>query len=788
MDHNDELLKLLTKNEEETVNLKEFLFKLLHYWHWFVGAALIGLITAFIYNKYTPASFVVNSQLLVKEKKMDGISLDNLFDNFQMKSDVKLDNHIGILSSFTINRQVVENLGWHVFWYRDKLFADENLYGKEPYELTLESGSMNLKDVPVYINPVDSIHFLIRVDSEVVIDGETFQIDFEEQGEYGKKFENYYFSFTLKKFGVPADGNYYFVVNKLDDLALSYMQKVEIGRVSKNADLINLQVVGNNPKKEISFLNELADVYIRYGLKEKNQISENTIHFIERQLLAIVDTLKVTGDHFSSYRADKKVFDLGQKASLVVTKLVELDSKRSLAEMQLEYYENLKNYMNHADKIKEMVFPSVVGITDAGLNNLVVRLSELYSKKEALSYSLHEKNPGIQVIDRELEYTRKSLNENLNNLVFNTRQELEVMKREIDEVNRQLQDYPKTEQDLINIKRMYDLNNELYTFLLQKRAEAEITKASNIPDVNILDPAREATMKRKGPRTLVNLFLGLFLGLIIPLLIIVVRDYFDETIHSREDLKKLTSIPIVADIMHNPFNEKIPVAEHPRSVLAESVRELRTSLDYMNHKSDGNVIGIHSLVPNEGKTFVAVNLAAIMAMNNKKVILIGADMRKPTLHSYLDIEHKRGLSTYLIGNHTIDEIIRKTKIPNLDSIPAGLIPPNPAELLGTEEFGKLIGELKGRYDTIIIDNSPITLVTDAAIVKKHTTINLFVVRQRYSDRNLIDLLNQIVEKNGMPNVGLVINDVDPQVYGSYAYRYGGYYRKAYNSGSGYFEE
>ncbi|MGD9931836.1 MAG: GumC family protein [Mangrovibacterium sp.] len=788
MDQNEELLKLLVQNEGESFNPKEFLYKLLHYWKWFVVAAVIGVGAAYVFNRYAPPSYAVNSRLLVKEKKSDGMNLDKLFDNFSLKSDVKLENHIGILSSFSLNHEVIENLGWRVSWFRDMPFGDYDLFGREPFEVIIEPEALNLKKVALHVSMIDSSRYRVEADQKVTIDGQTFEVSFDEEGIFGEKFENDYFNFVLNKYGEAGDGDFYFVFNDYDDLTLNYMKRVNIAGVNKNADLISLDLTGDNPQREITYLNELADVYIRYGLKEKNLISENTIRFIDQQMLAIVDTLKITSDHLTNYRADNKVFDLSQKASLVVEKLVELDSKRSLAEMQLEYYENLKNYMDNAERMKHMVYPSVVGITDAGLNSLVVRLSELYSKKEALSYSLQEKNPGYQLVDRELEFTRRSLNENLNNLVFNAKKELDAVKQEIAVTNEQLGDYPKTEQDLINIKRMFDLNNELYTFLLQKRAEAQITKASNIADVDVLDPARKATIVRKGPRSALNMMIGLILGLALPFIIIVGRDYFDETIKGRDELEKLSSLPILADVMHNVFDDEIPVVKHPRSVLAESIRELRTNLEYMSFDCESCVIGVHSMVPGEGKTFISANLASMIAMNNKKAVLIGGDMRKPTLHRYFGIPSNEGLSTYLIGNHTLDQIIQRTEVSNLDFIAAGTIPPNPAELLSSKEFGKLIAELKKRYDLVIIDNSPMTLVTDGSVVSRHTDINLFVVRQRYSHRQMIELMNQLVEKKQMKKAGIVVNDVDPKKYGNYAYRYGGYYRKAYHSNGVYFED
>ncbi|RKD87730.1 GumC family protein [Mangrovibacterium diazotrophicum] len=789
MDRKEELLKLLLQKEEQPQNIKDFLFKLLYHWKWFVLTVVVGVGIAFVFNRYTPATYRVKSLLFIKDKESSGVDLQNIFSSSPLKSDVKLSNHIEILKSFSLNYEVLENLGWNVSWYRHMPLGDFILYGNEPCHVEFEPDAFNLKGVPVHISPINDREFKIEVKSKANLLGINTEVDFEGTGVFGEKFENRYFSFTLQKKVLPTEGDYYFEFNDLEKLTLSYLRQLQVSTVNKDADVISLQLTGQNPDQKISYLNELSRVYIQYGLQQKNQISDNTIHFINQQLKDIVDTLKSTSNEFTKYRSSNKVFDLSQEATLVTGKLSNLDTKRSMAEMQLEYYKNLRGYIGEDGNMKNIVFPSVVGITDVGLNSMVVRLSELNSKKETLSYSVHSKNPGIQVIDKELEYVKKSLVENLDNLIFNTENELKSIKQDIEEVDKQLEAYPKTEQDLINIKRMVDLNNELYNFLLQKRAESQITKASNVPDVDVLDVARRATTEQIGPKKKVNLMIGLFLGLAVPFLFIVVRNFLEDGIQDREQVQKLTELPVIADVMHNTYNEYLPVVNYPRSVLAESLRELRTSLDYLSFGRNGGIIGIHSLIPGEGKSFIASNLAVMLAMNNQKVVLIDADLRKPTLHHCFDLTKDVGLSTYLIGRHTREQIVQPVSIKNLSVITSGLIPPNPVELLGSDEFDTLLKELGEQFDVIVIDNSPVTLVTDAAVVSRHTQCNLFVVRQKRSPKKMVQLLSQIVAKNKMQKTGIVLNDVDPKRYGNYAYRYGGYYHKAYYGESGnYFDD
>jgi len=338
---------------------------------------------------------------------------------------------------------------------------------------------------------------------------------------------------------------------------------------------------------------------------------------------------------------------------------------------------------------------------------------------------------------------------------------------------------PQTEQELINIKRSFDLNNELYTFLLQKRAEAAIAMASNVPDAQVLDVARVETAIKVGPKRALNLLLGLILGVALPFLVIVIKDYFNDTIKSKEDLERECKLPIFGEIAHNGYKKEMPILEHPRSGIAESFRGLRTNLQYLFAEKGSKVVGVHSMIPGEGKTFNALNLATIIAMDNKKVLLVGCDLRKPRLHQIFEFANTKGLSTFLIKNHNLKEIITPTKIQNLSVVNSGPIPPNPAELIGNGEFKRFIEEAKNEFDYIIIDNAPVTLVTDGMLTSKYADANLFVLRQGYSHKDQVKFINQMSDKESIKHVGIILNDAKHTKSGTYG---------SYGNGNGYYEE
>jgi len=761
--------------QEEGTDVKAFLFRLLSKWHWFVLCGFIGLVASFLITRYSLPTYKMDSTILVHEESN---GMESLFEGFDMGGKTNIQNHIGILKSYNLNRQTLENLNWRTTWFTEGVFGDGDLYGHEPYEVVETPGYANLEGIPVNIQMLNGNSFKVSVDGEAMVNGRPQKVEFEGQGKVGELFQNSYFSFTLKG-NVKELEDVFFKFNNQSKQTLAYLDKLVVSLTDKKADLIRLQLVGNVPAREVDYLNELNRVYIQFGLREKNRTSLNTVRFIDQQLEGVVDSLQVAGQNFTAFRSKNKVLDFGQEATLVMEKVEELEKEKSMAEMRLEYYENLYRYVGDASQMKQMVAPSVVGITDMGLNALVVKLSELYSKREVLSYTVQDKNPSLVVLGKEIQHTQKSLEKNLENLLSNANIEVKSINKRMNQINAQVSHLPQTEQELINIKRSFDLNNELYTFLLQKRAEAAIAMASNVPDAQILDVARVETAIKVGPKAALNLLVGLILGLGLPFLVIVLKDYFNDTIKSKEDLERECKLPIFGEIAHNGYKKEMPILEHPRSGIAESFRGLRTNLQYLFNEKGSKVIGVHSMIPGEGKTFSALNLATIIAMDNKKVLLVGCDLRKPRLHQIFDFANTKGLSTFLIKNHNLKEIITPTKIQNLSVVNSGPIPPNPAELIGNGEFKRFIEEAKNEFDYIIIDNAPVTLVTDGMLTSKYADANLFVLRQGYSHKDQVKFINQMAEKESIKQVGIVLNDAKHRGSGTYG---------SYGNGNGYYEE
>ncbi|MCZ4696386.1 hypothetical protein DWB61_17140 [Ancylomarina euxinus] len=768
----------LSITNEDEIDLKAIFFRLLSKWHWFVLCGSLGVLLAFFFSRFSQPIYDIKSVMLVQEES-NSMGVENLFEGMELGGKTNIENHIGILNSYTINLQTLENLNWRTTWYKKGTFKDTDLYKNTPFIVT-ENSQNNLADIRISITTIDNNSYHVKVDDKFNDGTTTYPIEFESIGQYGLPFKNEFFDFTLEKKGPILPSEYYFVFNDTELMTLDYVEKTNVSLVDKNAELIQLQMQGNTPSRVVDYLNELCNVYIQFGLKKKNQISFNTVRFIDEQIEGIVDSLRVAGKNFTDFRSKKKSIDLSHEAQLILEKVGELESEQATLNFQLDYFKNLLNYMGDADKMEKIAAPSVVGIIDPGLNAQVVKLGELYSKRSTLSYIAKEKNPSLIMLNNEIQNVINSLEENLKNLLSSAESQDRFLKNRKDQITMRLAGLPETEQEMVNIKRRFDLNNELYTFLLKKRAEAAITTASNISDAQVIDVARVRTAKKVGPKTLLTIVVGLMLGLMLPLFFILIKDVFNDSIKSKEDLEGLTTLPVIGEIAHNNYKNELAILEHPRSGLAESYRGLRTNLQYLFKGDLQKVIAIHSMIPGEGKTFNSVNIATIIAMDNKKVLLVGCDLRKPRLHDIFGISNSKGLSTYLIGQHTLNEVVNQSQINNLHFVNSGPIPPNPAELLGNEDFQTFINEAKKEYDYIVLDNAPVTLVTDGKLTGKYADANLFVLRQGYSRRDQIKFINQLAQNDEINHVGMILNDA---IHNGHGNSYG-----SYGYGNGYYDE
>ncbi len=762
METNNTFNRYAQNQEPEGITLKVIKSKILKNWIVFAVLGFAGVLLAFTYYKIAPPYYKISSTILIKNDSKSS-EINNVFRQLNVnKSNPAIQDQVGVLKSYNLNYKTMQYFNWRYSWFKKDWFVEKDLYGNHPFDVVEGDSVLQTENIKVTVKPISETEYLLKCSEEATIKGIKVPINFEQRLKFGQLFKNKFFEFTINKrveARIIVGEMYYLVFNNINQLALRYKEKLVVKPVgaADDSNLILLELVSNDLARDVDYLNQLGKIYIQFGLDEKNRIANNTIKFIDDQITGVDRSLQLAGDKFTSFRSQNRTVDLGSEASSVVEKLKVIETERANLEMKLEYYKNLKFYLENRDKNKDLVAPSLVGVTDDALNSKVLKLNDLFTRREVLSYTAQERNPVLIQLTSEIEYTQKTLKENVENLISNTNVELQNLNTRQRTVNSELSRLPKTEQNLIGIKRNFDLNNELYTFLLQRRAEAEISKASNNPDAQILDPTDSQIAVLMGPILLINLFIGMFGGICLALAIVVVKELSSELLTDIEDITKRLDVAVVGTISNNKHNTEMPVIVYPRSAITESFRGLRLNLDHFLKSISGKILSVHSYVSGEGKSFVTFNLALIFAIGKKRVLLIDGDMRKPRLHSILGQEVEVGLADFLEGKNSIEEIIRPTEIENLWFVASGSTHENSAELLNNGLIKDFLSQLKEQYDYIIFDNAPIGLVYDPVITGMYSDLNLVLLRLNYSKGEEIDAINKIGHDGILKRVMVAIN-------------------------------
>lgn len=780
--------------QEETIDIRKYINLIISNWYWFVLCMIIGVTSAFLLNRYSQTSYSVSSTLIVRDDdNARGVTgAEGFIQGLKLLQQTKsVQNEIGILQTYTLARLSINNLPEFAYTYvkvgRTGIKEDQ-MYTQCPF--TVEQDT--LAPIP-YGTPI-----------HVILDSPTsFYLQKNEEGDNKKtaypigQWINVGESrFCIKwrtdeSFKESMKGfHYFFTYNDPHVMANMYRGKLAVALNDKKGSILTLTIRGAVAKQEADYLNKLMEMYIQYGLQSKNSIAENTMRFIDSQLGGISDSLRKSEFALQNYRSRNMIIDISKEGSALYEQLKGLQVEKNLADIRTKYLEYLRNYIEQKKDIKDLIMPSVIGITDQTLNKVIMELNDLYVQKQVMGYNIQPNSPGMDVMNLKMENTRKVLLQNVKSLIETNNLAVKDVKDRLKEVDAEVAKLPSSERELVSIKRDFDVLDKMYTYLLEKRAEAGIAKASNISDSRILDEAMDRNAAIVSPKTKMNYMIGLFLGFLIPFSILLAISFLNNTIQDRKELEANLKVPIYGGLGHNFKGSDIPVYENPKSSLAESFRSLRTNLQYAGLGKEAKVVMITSTMSGEGKTFIALNLAAIFAVANKKTLLIGLDMRKPKLNKIFNVTGQEGISTYLSGQSEYNSIIKQSAIQNLYLVPSGPVPPNPAELLETGNLQDFIAKASKEFDYIIIDTPPIAVVTDAYLVSPVADICLFVVRQNYSSKDVIKLLDSLYTRKDIKHLGIVLNDVQVNTPYGNTYKYGYGYGYGYSSpyGKGYYSD
>jgi tyrosine-protein kinase Etk/Wzc len=723
--------------EFETIDLKASFYRLMRLWPWFVGFVAISMLSAWFYLLNTERIYQSDATILIKDDKKTG---SNSMDNNVLKalnisgSGKLLENEIEVLKSTDLLREVVLVEQLYVTVKQKKQFADITLYDvNQPFE-------MEVSNPDTILNPLEWLLDTRKLPwtLELVTEGKNMQV----------LFGNWYMVNGIRfrfrpKAAYSDEGSSFQAVNDLyriqlskpGRIAQSYKQKLDIKQVGKQSTVISLSVKDLHFERGNAFLRSLIRLYNLQGLNDKNLTTANTISFLEERLAVVEKELRLVETDVERFKITNKVTDVSEQSKMLTELVGDIDRQKALQESQVNVIEALEKELSQNQDDPRMV-PSTLGVTDVSAASLIEKHNQLLQQRERMTNLAGKQNPALIDLNNQVREIRQGLLENIRNLKKAYAIELGDIQARDRRISDKLVNIPALEKQLLEISRDRNVKQQIYLFLLQKREESAIALASSVTDGRTVESPQGTKQIHPMPAMTYGIagLVGLFLA-IIPMLLI---DFLDDRVGSIREVTNKCHAPVLGEMNHvKQLSNPIQIGPKSRNVISEQIRAIRTNISFTGNGHAVRTILVTSHIPGEGKSFTSLNIAASYALLDKKVVVLEFDLRKPRLLRSLGLTAQKGISNYLSGQVELNDLFIPIEgyADHLYVLPSGPIPPNPSELILGTKMHELIRQLTERFDYIIIDSPPFSLVTDALLLKQFVELTIVVLRQGYSSKS-----------------------------------------------------
>lgn len=781
----------LHDEEENGFDFKTILMKLFIYWKWIVASVIICLGVAYLYLKTQTPVYRIQATIMINDEQKG--SFNNQMMTLQqdfgiMNTTGGIDNEIEVLRSKSVIKQAVIDLGLYAKYSIDNGFLRPArvLYGSYPIEVQI--GREDLENLSTGM----SFLFTQKDSLTSVIEYSYIDTETHERTEVKKEVTSFPFvqntpigRLVFKKGTerlMPGQELLISIVPPIK-VARSCLGALSVEPTSKTTSVAYISYLDVNKQRGVDFVNGLVSVYNRENNNDKNVVATKTEEFIRRRLAIVSEELDEAEEQMAQYKRSSGLTNMTGNAQKVLDGSSEYEKKRVEIMTQLNLITSLKEYVDNPKNDMQAI-PVNVGLTEASLSTLIGRYNEAIVERNRLLRTASESNPAVLDVTTIAKLMAESIKTSIEALHQSLTIKKEDLESQTKKFNSKLGDAPAQEKILAGYERQLEVKSGLYMMLLQKREENSIALAATADNAKLIDAALANDYPVSPKRKMIWL-VALAMGCAIPVAIIYLLELLRYKIEGRNDLERLTTIPILGDIAvaHNlkKGQRGIVVRENENDMMAEAFRSVRTNLQFVLDGPEKKVIQFTSTSSGEGKTFVSSNLAVSIALLGKKVILIGLDVRKPILAELFGLtDRKKGITTFLSGDPNDKELLFQQIMPsgvnaNLDILPAGVVPPNPAELLSRTNLDNAIKFLSEKYDYILLDTAPVGLVTDTLIIARVADVSVYVCRADYTAKNDLNLANSLYTEKKLKNMSLVLNGVDmtKRKYGYY-YGYGGY--------------
>lgn len=746
---------------------------------WIAIFLLLSFGVAMIYLRYTPPIYSASSRLMFQEPKSSE-ALEFMQDK---KKDVL--NDVAIIQSKAFISRISGKLPLEISYFSRGSILIEEFYKNTPFKMTI-----SVKDSAIYNKEIDfKFHNREYYSLFYKIRNKEFK---QERLKFGEFYGNDHFEFIAIfpenwKLNQVIDEDFYFVINTTTKIVGDIVSKLRISIGDRRAQTIKIRALDRKGLKAIDLVNALAAEYTSYDRERQMTSADNVLEFLEEQLDTIANDLVRHENVIKSFRLRSGIVNPEFEQTFLYNQLNTLDER--ILQLQLERNSILwlENYIESGRQLKALSVDLIDG-TYVGFIAYIGQLILIENEREELLLDVTLKNIKIKYLEKQLTTIKENLLANARNARQNIEFKLQYLGVHYDVLENDFMGLPEKQAEFLRLNRLTSLKEKFFLMLKEQQTEYKIIKAGIVSNFIVLAKAQQYSLV--SPKRRFVQLSGLIAGILISMMLVIVRYLSQNRILSLSDIEENTTAPILGVIPK--FKEKFDISQvvvykNPKAIISEAFRSIRTNLEFFSAKEGNRTLAVTSTVSSEGKTFIALNMAGVLNMMGKKVIILDFDLRKPKVHKAFEVENTSGLSTILINKTRLEESIHQSEHEGLDFITSGPLPPNPAELILSKQRVELMEYLKTKYDYIVLDTPPVGLVADAIELIKHVDYPLYVLRAEHSKKEFINFPNKLYEDKKVPNIMLVLNDVKRShaKYGKYGHEYGYGYGSGYGYGYGY---
>lgn len=755
------------KNNSEFIDFRGMFEEYKKHWWWFVISVIVCVGLAFVYTKIKKPEYMVRANVLVIDDNTSAMtSMSGLDDLFGSRANVE--DEVFVVNSHSVLRDVARDLGINEQHYVSQGFLQKRLaYPNYPVTVhTTESLCDTLLTTIVFktkIHKNGTADVEARVKGDVIADIKDSKLPVSLSTDYGKfvvDTTRYYKKGEELKSTISLSG--------YDVAAEDLSESVTSDKASKKSNIVELYMTTTNLEYGEDVLDKIIEIYNIRAIESKNEQGQRTLDFINERLQMITGDLTAAESDIQTYKQNNGIVDVAAEATYNMSKRASAEAALVNAQTQSEIIKMTRDFLSQPENAYELI-PGSGEIPAA--SSAIASYNEMVLKRTELMQNARGNNKVLGQMNEQLDMMREAINTSLDRAYETSLVAIREARAAASRAMGKLGNIPVQEREFLNLQRQQQVKQQLYLFLLQRREETAMVIANAVPKGRIIDEAYTLS-EPLGLKKIVILILAMMFGLLIPPVILYVKKLFRNKFETRKEVEQLTDVPVLGEICTDHSGQTLVVETNNTSSTAELFRMVRSSLQFMLNEETDKVVLITSTRSGEGKSYISVNLAASLALLGKKVVLVGMDIRNPQLANYLNLSQTRGVTNFLSSSsETIDNIlIHEPLVKNLDIIVAGPIPPNPGELLVSHRVEEFVGELRERYDYVIIDSAPVGMVSDTFNLARISDATVYVCRVNYTTLHDIDFLNEVYDEKRLRRPALVVNGTTASR--GYGYGYG----------------